>query len=329
VVGYEVDFSFHGRNAITGASDTIPELKYSGTARTRLGYAQGQWLIYGTAGAAWAFSDITIQGFIKFDTPQVGYALGAGVEYALHPTWTARLEFLHADLGVSNYILGPGLKSDLTTRTLRVALNHRIPNWSAANAPATNRSSVSGDALAWTGPYFGVHSGYSWGQFDQSRFGTLTSLSPSGAIIGITSGYNWQLSRDWIFGFEGDTTVGHVKASNGPNSVDFDATGSVRARAAYPSGQLLIYATGGLAWAHANSSLGPLRRDQYYLGWIGGAGIERALTPKWSAKIEYLYSEYNLNSDTGLGPHNDDLKLHTVKVGLNYRGSILGLLTDR
>lgn len=108
--------------------------------------------------------------------------------------------------------------------------------------------------------------------------------------------------------------------------------GTVRARLGYANGNLLTYATGGFAWIHAdtNASVALDVRDQFYLGRAAGAGVEYALSPRWSTKLEYLYSQYNTTSEVfGIGPSTNDFKLHTVKLGLNYRAGLSDFIGGR
>ena len=104
---------------------------YLGTARARLGWAQGPLLFYGTGG--YAYSHVREDGL--FDSSQLthldyeghtakdngGWVAGGGVEYLLPGGWrshraTVRAEFLHYDLGqtsvfVNHFMSTPTLTS--------------------------------------------------------------------------------------------------------------------------------------------------------------------------------------------------------------------------
>ena len=69
------------------------------TVRGRAGYAWDRVLFYGTGGVA--FGDIqAAAGGLPFDvSAPVGWTVGAGVEYAFLPGWTAKVEYLFVDLG--------------------------------------------------------------------------------------------------------------------------------------------------------------------------------------------------------------------------------------
>ena len=72
--------------------------------------------------------------------------------------------------------------------------------------------------------------------------------------------------------------------------------GTVRGRVGYAFDQVLIYGTGGYAWADNRmtaSSLGVSVSDSHiHSGWTVGAGVEVMFAPKWSVKAEYLYRSF-------------------------------------
>lgn len=329
VVGYEIDASFGDLNAtgVNGGFTPLLEINAFGTARSRLGYANGPWLLYATGGLAWANTRVSNGVAFDLERPQVGYAVGGGVEYAFSQNWSAKVEYLFADLGKTrSTINGPQVDTDLTISTVRLGLNYRFANWAPAPTPAYFTKApivVSG----WSGPYIGVHAGYGWGSFDTEL---PEFLDPKGGFGGIQSGYNWQLSRNWVVGVEGDSSWGTIKNVIGATNVDVDALGSVRARLGYAMNNVLFYGTGGLAWAHANSATLGASRDQYYIGWTAGLGVEYAFNQRWSAKVEYLYADYGTIRDVNAGATFDaSLDSHTVRVGLNYRAGILDFIGGR
>ena len=69
------------------------------TVRGRVGYAFDRFLPYVTGGLAVGDVNATVPGFAGMDSTQVGWAAGAGVEYALTKNWSAKVEYLHVDLG--------------------------------------------------------------------------------------------------------------------------------------------------------------------------------------------------------------------------------------
>lgn len=227
-------------------------------------------------------------------------------------------------------------------------------------APAT-----TDPAYGWGGWYVGGNVGGGWGSSTTSNAfvngappianqQALTAASPRLAPDGFTAGgqvgYNQQVDR-WLFGVEVDANYVDLKQSRTvtapfpsggtfttTNSINTDWTVSVRPRVGYIMGSSLVYATGGLALtdmnfgASYNDSAAQAEAAGFTktkLGWTAGAGIEHLLTPNWSAKVEYLYSDFGKQSvagpvvagpatATGIIGHDIDLKTNTVRGGLNY-----------
>ena len=75
--------------------------EWLGTARARIGYAGwNNWLPYITGGAAFGGlkADNSLSGTTASKT-QIGWTAGAGIEWAFRSNWSAKLEYLYADLG--------------------------------------------------------------------------------------------------------------------------------------------------------------------------------------------------------------------------------------
>lgn len=92
-----------------------------GTARARLGYTVDRTMFYGTGGLAWANSKATFAGASDSQT-NLGWALGAGIEYAFAPNWSTKLEYIHADYGSDTYA-GVG-NIDLKSDSVKVGVNY-------------------------------------------------------------------------------------------------------------------------------------------------------------------------------------------------------------
>jgi outer membrane immunogenic protein len=78
------------------------ENTWLGTARGRVGYAFDRFLPYITGGAAFGDVQATQPGFTGMTNTQVGWTVGAGLEFAIASNWTAKVEYLHYDLGSFN-----------------------------------------------------------------------------------------------------------------------------------------------------------------------------------------------------------------------------------
>jgi outer membrane immunogenic protein len=128
VFGVEVDFGYFDLSDSTSNRRAFPstlpggvigppttafssrskvDTDYLLTLRPRLGYAYGNALFFATGGLA--LSKIKLQQDFRFLAPftssqrttdtKAGWALGAGVEYALATGWSVKAEYLHVDFG--------------------------------------------------------------------------------------------------------------------------------------------------------------------------------------------------------------------------------------
>jgi outer membrane immunogenic protein len=115
---------------------------------------------------------------------------------------------------------------------------------------------------------------------------------------------------------------------------------TVRGRIGFTANRTLFYATGGVAFAHLNTSdsaVFPVSStnntasgSSTRVGWTVGGGIEHALWAGWSVKAEYLFARFehfsttSANSNPGLFPvstivHDHRLDEQIARIGLNYR----------
>lgn len=123
VWGVEADVS--GGQIDGGNAATVGRFKNDvfGTARVRLGYTVDRTMVYGTGGLAWADSKATL-GAVSDSQTNIGWALGAGIEYAFAPNWSAKIEYMHADYGSDNYHITPTTKIDYKTDTVKLGVNY-------------------------------------------------------------------------------------------------------------------------------------------------------------------------------------------------------------
>jgi len=158
--------------------------------------------------------------------------------------------------------------------------------------------------------------------------GTI-AVSHSGFIGGGQIGYNWQTYTNWVWGIEADFQGTTVNGSAGAASLigpittvykyELDDLGTVRARVGWVSSpwygtNLLWYGTAGLAYGETKltttaqcptaappcftESTTSLSSTHTSVGWTVGAGVEWKLTPVWSVKAEYLYTELGSQNNT-------------------------------
>ena len=193
-------------------------------------------------------------------------------------------------------------------------------------APAYKAPAVYAPVFTWTGAYIGINGGYGWGNSEWTGYGT--DVRTSGGLVGLTLGYNWQ-TGPWVFGLEGDidwTNIrGRFVSAACPTGCETRNSwlGTARGRLGYAIDRVMPYVTGGLAVGDIRATPAGLAgvRDTN-AGWTVGGGIEAALAPNWTAKIEYLH--VNLGdtgcSAAGCGVATKvDFRAHLVRGGVNYR----------
>ena len=87
------------------APDTFSsETEWQGSLRGRLGFAIDRALVYATGGIAFAdirhtYFEAIARASQSFSSTRTGWTVGAGIEYAFTPNWTARVEYRYADFG--------------------------------------------------------------------------------------------------------------------------------------------------------------------------------------------------------------------------------------
>jgi outer membrane immunogenic protein len=236
----------------------------------------------------------------------------------------------------------------------------------------------AGVTVDWSGLYIGVHGG--WAQGDWS--GTPTVDDANGGIYkngpfagenyfsnhsvegdnwlaGVTVGANKQIGQI-VFGIEADGSWGEfggnstfatrpVGAGLGGTEWDveqeLDNLGTLRGRLGYSLGSVLLYGTGGVAFAQTSATqstfdiandgsrtgnMANATAEENHIGWAAGAGAEWAVTHNWSLKAEWLHvdlgkADYSFDGARTNGtPYrmdnfNSSLEMDIIRAGLNYR----------
>ncbi|MGX5842955.1 outer membrane protein [Mesorhizobium sp. ArgA1] len=140
VLGAEADLAYNnvdGLGTFTGAGALLKtDLKWSGSARLRAGYAFDRTLPYITAGVAAAKYEMSVIGssgntFPVHDETHLGWTVGAGIEHAFTDRWIARVEYRYSDFGkkdLSVPLSGPGSVAniDLQTHDVRAGLSYKF-----------------------------------------------------------------------------------------------------------------------------------------------------------------------------------------------------------
>jgi outer membrane immunogenic protein len=201
-----------------------------------------------------------------------------------------------------------------------------------ARGPAPVFKAFQPAPFSWSGFYIGLYGGAGWGDHDRSNTaGFNNSYKSSGGLIGGLAGYNWQLNNPVVLGVEGDIAWANIKGDDGGagGSVDqshFRWLGSVRGRVGYAFDNWLPFITGGWAFAnirHTNDFGAGDSFDNARSGWTLGGGIEYAVTPNWTTRLDYRYFDFGSYSNAapanGVFPYSVSNKLQTVTVGLSYK----------
>jgi outer membrane immunogenic protein len=201
---------------------------------------------------------------------------------------------------------------------------------SAADLPiwAPGRSGPVLLPFTWAGPYFGLNIG---GQFTSDSIRTTSggpgffpgeasgldnaspgTVSSAGVIGGMQAGYNWEFDKAVVgleVDFNGATATGNrsvIGFFGAPPGTALTTTvkqpmfiTTVRPRVGWTFDHLMVYATGGYAFAtyqvvdSYNFTVGlPGTQSDVTAklsGWTAGAGLEYAFYKGMSLKLEYLY----------------------------------------
>jgi len=235
-----------------------------------------------------------------------------------------------------------------------------------APPPPAQRSS-------WTGFHIGVNAGYGWAANTDSVRGAnpativdwlypgeiaSPSLSQSGFIGGGQIGYDYAFTPSMVAGLAADLSGANLRGTAFAagtydssrvitGTADMKLFGTARARLGYaPTGRLLAYATGGLAYGDVSLSTGLSRpspgltgcenganncergsASATKFGWTVGAGLGWALTNAWSVNAEYLYYDLGKISHSMADPYypgtvfdaTEPLRGDIVRVELNYK----------
>lgn len=189
----------------------------------------------------------------------------------------------------------------------------------------------------WSGFYIGGHVGGGspkahWSDVDFIADVVDFDLDESVLIYGGYAGANLQLNN-WVIGAEADFSAIDAERIlfDGPEGIDFlsdlNNFGSVRGRVGWTMDRLLIYGTGGYAFADSDHIFdGPQGFGSFSLdnGWVGGGGLEFAVTRGLSVRGEGLYYDFGEDSAAyAFGFLEADQKLFIGRAGISYK--FLGL----
>ena len=180
-------------------------------------------------------------------------------------------------------------------------------------------------------------------------FNTFDGFMGTGSYFaGLQAGYNRMLPSRFLLGMEMDFSAPNTVAGSQTTSsaagglasytdtvLDF---GTLRGRFGYAlDNNWLVYATGGVAWTYdklertqlggtpvgANVAVGT---DEAALlwrwGWAAGAGVEIPIAQNWTAKLEFLATDFGnrqKNFPAAGQTFTSDLSMQRLLLGVNYR----------
>jgi outer membrane immunogenic protein len=115
--------------------------------------------------------------------------------------------------------------------------------------------------------------------------------SAQGFTFGGEAGYNFQADR-FVFGPVVDLSYSLMRADASTwianiNKADISWVGSARARVGYTFDRLMIYATGGVAFAQTKIDGPFVSSSQTAPGWTAGGGVQYLWSPSDIFQIEY------------------------------------------
>ncbi len=185
----------------------------------------------------------------------------------------------------------------------------------AADLPSRVLAAPPPPLFSWTGIYVGGQVGYQWSAESSPQIYSLAgaavagqpNYNQSGVVGGGHIGYNYQINQ-FVLGIEGDVEGSNFEGSGNYSGstytlhTEINIQESIRGRLGYAWDRLLIYGTGGVAFAqlenrYTNTALG---LDDYKMnrtGWTAGGGFQYAFTPNWSFGLEYRYTDLGHTSD--------------------------------
>ena len=178
--------------------------------------------------------------------------------------------------------------------------------------------------FSWAGPYVGAQIGYGWGETRGKIKGSRRGIDTDGVIGGLYGGYNAQLTPNFVLGGEADISWSDISGDRTIGGRKYEARtdwqGTIRARAGAAFDRILVYGTGGVAFAGNNMKKQARGSEgQTHVGWTLGAGVEGAITENIVARGEYLYAGYGKQDYNKINAKGVDLNTSVVRAGVAYK----------
>jgi opacity protein-like surface antigen len=200
----------------------------------------------------------------------------------------------------------------------------------------------------WTGFYLGGHVSYSWSNADA----TTTSLASGAPLATATTdtsafhgggqlGFDYMMPSGVVIGALADLSSGQNNSSTstsafGTSSSKYQTvvSGTIRGRLGYAIDRVLVYATGGWAWADAQTqrtqvtgSVGNAVAGTFESvnslpdGWTAGGGVAFAFAQNWNAFAEYRHANLKntVNFPISQLSTSSSTNVSVIEVGLNFK----------
>jgi outer membrane immunogenic protein len=227
----------------------------------------------------------------------------------------------------------------------------------AADGMPSTKDAAAPEASRWAGRYAGAYIGYADGRvthFDQDGYNAFTGISvfsydDATLIGGVTFGHNFPsggllVGVETEYGYLGfDDTRQHPGIAAIPRPAS-DSTGSFRAgfysitsaRLGVYSNRVLGYAKLGIAFVDVKATftdtfptgltlVSGTKESAYKMGSTVGAGVELALSPQWSAKLEWdhiVLGDTDVVATASSGAvfrFSHDAVFDLLKLGVNFK----------
>ena len=241
----------------------------------------------------------------------------------------------------------------------------------------------------WTGAFIGVIGGYGWGDFDVDSRGAEApggeeieyddfSVDADGAFLGVQAGYHHQIGS-FVLGVVGDISWTGIDGEDGIEvnfgeapepppaaaaseidaddnfavAAELDWLGTIRGKAGFAVGNLMLYGTAGLAFGQTEAVIGYTDSGEYppptdtvtlaaslpdrfeyqdsfedvRVGYAVGAGAAAMVTPNIMVELGYLFvdlgeEEYEIEDEEDeviIGSGEIDFSAHLLRAGLSFK----------
>jgi len=128
VLGAQADLNYSsiGRATDLGAGDSAgADVKWFGSVDALAGYAMDRVLVYGIGGVAFAGIEASRNG-VADTRSDVGWTLGAGVDYALTDKFVVGAQYRYYDFGSEHFDIPDDRDQDVKLHTLGVNLRYKF-----------------------------------------------------------------------------------------------------------------------------------------------------------------------------------------------------------